>query len=410
MSNSTENGLRRYVIFYSIILMLICLLISRAALSISMIFFLITALVHADILKQVKKYFSNRFLIAISFLFFIPFISGLWSDDKHQWWNVVQLKLPFLFFPIAFTGRWNFSQKQWQLIALIFLAIVFGGCVWSITQYISDYSAVHQEYLKAKTIITPLEDDHVRFSWLVSIAVVCCFLLLQFLKGKSLRALIVFIAVFFIIYLHILSVRTGLLSLYIFLLMYAAWLVKRNFKAAVIYLGALVSLPVIAWFFIPTFQNRIKYFVYDFSFVKSNTYLPGSNDGARALSIRSGWDVLKHHPFGVGAGDIIHKTDNWYAANVPGILPSDKFYPCSEWLMYGCFAGWIGVILFTLIIVVPFFARNIAYKFFWIVLCVIAACSFVFDIGLEVQYGIFLYTFILLWWWKWLSQIQFDGR
>ena len=30
--------------------------------------------------------------------------------------------------------------------------------------------------------------------------------------------------------------------------------------------------------------------------------------------------------------------------------------------------------------------------------------GFVFDIGLEVQFGIFIYSFIVLWWWKWLKQ------
>jgi hypothetical protein len=30
------------------------------------------------------------------------------------------------------------------------------------------------------------------------------------------------------------------------------------------------------------------------------------------------------------------------------------------------------------------------------------AFSFLFDIGLEAQFGVFVYAFIVLWWWKWL--------
>jgi len=31
------------------------------------------------------------------------------------------------------------------------------------------------------------------------------------------------------------------------------------------------------------------------------------------------------------------------------------------------------------------------------------AFSLLFDIGLEAQFGVFIYAFMLLWWWKWLS-------
>ena len=34
------------------------------------------------------------------------------------------------------------------------------------------------------------------------------------------------------------------------------------------------------------------------------------------------------------------------------------------------------------------------------------AVSFLFDIALEVQFGVFLYSFIVLWWWKWLGTFQ----
>jgi hypothetical protein len=32
---------------------------------------------------------------------------------------------------------------------------------------------------------------------------------------------------------------------------------------------------------------------------------------------------------------------------------------------------------------------------------IIAAFSFLFDIGLEVQFGVFIYSFLVLWLWKW---------
>jgi hypothetical protein len=159
-------------------------------------------------------------------------------------------------------------------------------------------------------------------------------------------------------------------------------------------------MPLGAWFSMPTFRNRVHYFNYDYSFVQQNAYLPGSNDGTRINSFRAGWNIMKQHPFGIGAGDVMNKASKWYDVHIPGILPSDKILPGNEWLVYGDAAGWIGFIAFTIIMILPFTQRAEKDKVFWIALCTSSALSLLFDIGLEVQFGVFCYAFFLLWWWK----------
>ena len=266
-------------------------------------------------------------------------------------------------------------------------------------------NVIHEGYLRAKTILTPLEDDHVRFSWLISVAVMLCLLLFQLVQQMKGKIVLLLLTIFFIIYLHILSARTGLLSLYIFFLLYAAFLlfkIKKK-KWGVLFLSSLIILPLAAYFFLPTFKARIQYNLYDLSFAQKNQYLPGSSDGARTMSLKAGWQVLKQNPLGVGAGDVMTEADKWYAANVPQVLPTDKFYPSSEWLMYGGFAGWPGVIFFTAIMLVPFFYGPVNYKIYWYAFHITAAFSFAIDMGLEVQFGVFLYAFISCWWWKWFN-------
>ena len=161
-------------------------------------------------------------------------------------------------------------------------------------------------------------------------------------------------------------------------------------------------MPVGAWFLFPTFQNRIRYNVYDLSNVSQNKYVSGSNDGSRILSLKAGWNVLKAHPLGVG-GDVANKTFEWYDASTPYKIPeSQKLFPSSEVLMYAGFAGWIGMFLFFLSMALPLFERTKKY-FFWFTLNLIMAFSFLFDIGLEAQFGVFIYAFIVLWWWKWFA-------
>jgi hypothetical protein len=179
---------------------------------------------------------------------------------------------------------------------------------------------------------------------------------------------------------------------------------EKNKKSIALSLAATIVLPVLAWLLLPTFQNRLRYFVYDYSYIKSSTYLPGANDGGRVLSLKGGWSILQNNPLGVGCGDVYDETNKWYTQNVPAILPSDRLYPSSEWLLYGGAAGWPGFLLFSLVMIIPLFYRSMQNLFFWIALNSTAAFSFMFDIGLEVQYGVFLYSFIVLWWWKWFKK------
>ena len=63
-----------------------------------------------------------------------------------------------------------------------------------------------------------------------------------------------------------------------------------------------------------------------------------------------------------------------------------------------------GLVLFffTAVILAPFFMR-MRRQISWILINTIAALSFLFDIGLEVQFGVFLYCILILSWWKWLK-------
>ena len=391
--------------------MTLSVFISRAALSITCILFVLTTVVHKDAVKQLQRFLATPFLLFFSLLFFIPFLSGLWSSDLEKWVDVVRLKLPLLFFPLAFAGDWKLATKQWRMIAWFFLVLIFSGSAYGLADYLFHAKEINESYLRAKTILTPLEDDHVRFSWLVSVGVILCFVFIHHATLVKTKLLCLLLALFFAVYLHVLSARTGLLCLYLFLFLLASWMYVKNksLKTVVLTLLTIFALPTLAYLFLPTFQARLRYNFYDLSFVKKNEYLPRSSDGARTMSLKAGWQVLKENPFGAGAGDVMTEADKWYMKNVPQVLAEDKSYPSSEWLMYGGFAGWIGVLIFTINMLLPFLIRPKIYQVYWIGLSATAAFSFMFDMGLEVQFGIFLYAFIILWWWKWFAQMNISG-
>ena len=161
---------RKQLLFYSIIAMMGTLFIGRVPLSISMITFICISFLNTELKKQLLNFFYSPLLWSMSLLFLLPLISGAWSSERQEWMNILRIKLPLLLLPLAFAGPFGFSQKQWQWVAYIFIALVTAGTIWSIFHYSENIAAVHEGYLKAKTITTPLQNDHVRFSWMISIA------------------------------------------------------------------------------------------------------------------------------------------------------------------------------------------------------------------------------------------------
>ncbi|MDB5197908.1 MAG: hypothetical protein JWP88_2279 [Flaviaesturariibacter sp.] len=392
---------RQQAIFIVLILTLISLLLSRVALSVCVMLFIALTCFHSDWRRQLKTWVQTPFLLGISALFFIPMVSGWWSANLAEWSADLRLKLPLLFFPIAFAGNWQLTPKQWKWLAVVFLAVVFGGAGWSLLQYLSNTAVHNAAVLRSTLFPTPLDDDHVRFSWLVSVAVLTLFLLWESVAGLA-RIALVFLALFFIAYLHVLAARTGLLVLYLVLAAIIIRTITRRSLQASLAVGLVaLLLPAIAWYTLPTFQNRIKYMRYDFSYLQNGSYLPGSNDGNRIFSLKAGYSIIAAQPFGVGSGDFKAAVDQWYERTMPRILPPDKVFPSSEVLVYGGTAGWLGMTAFAIIMWLPFRLR-LPHRFYWMILNMAMLILLLFDIGLEVQYGVFLYSFLLLWWWKWL--------
>jgi hypothetical protein len=383
-----------------------------------MLLFLGVSLLHTDIKKQVAVFLSSPLLWGMSGLFFLPLLSGLWSDDTDKWMEIVRIKLPLLLLPLAFAGPFTLSARQWNWLAGIFIVIITAGTTWSVAQYSADMTGVEEAYLRAKTIATPLHNDHVRFSWLVSVAILLAGWLSRewWKEHKKLALGTGIIAAWLIIFLHLLAARTGLLSFYSMLLLVSVWLIIKkiqqgpgNRKYGLAGLVVLIACPVVAWLTLPTFQNRIRYFRYDYSYFSKDQYLPGANDAMRIISIKTGWKLMNKEPFtGVGFGDVLRDVSALYTQTYPQMVETDKIYPSSEWLVYGVGCGWPGMLLFTIYMCIPFFVR-VKNKGLWWLLNISAASGFLFDIGLEVQYGVFAYAFIVLWWWKWEEKMTAEA-
>lgn len=395
------------------LIMMAALFFSRAALSVSIVVFAVVSFVHPEPQKQIRNFFTSPLLWGMSLLFFLPLLSGLWSDNKTEWQLMMLIKAPLFLLPLAFAAPMKLARQRWEWLAYVFILLMLAASAWSMFHYLQDSEMINEGYLRAKTLVTPLENDHVRFSWLVSVAVLLSgWLGISKQKENSkMFWILVFVAGWLIIFLHILAARTGLISFYILLAGFCLWfMIKRitpiaiGRKYGVGLLIIIIALPVIAYKTLPSFHNRVNYFLYEFEYFKKTHYLPGANDAVRIISLKAGWNVMLQRPaLGVGFGDVKVETKKWYAANYPQMIEADKIYPSGEWAIYGAGCGWPGLLVFAIAMFIPFLVKT-KHPIVWWLLNTTAVFSLLFDPGLEVQFGVFIYSFTVLWFWKWLSE------
>ncbi len=369
------------------------LFLSRALLSVTSVLMIVVFFLKWRDAKDWKQ-----ILLATTLIVLPVFISGLWSENKTDWWRAVEVKVPLLTIALGICSA-TFSIRWWQKLSILFLLLISLGTLWSTWQYLQNSQIILQDYLRAKVLPTPLDDDHIRFSWLVVLGILLHFYIIPKQKTTWIKALMVLHVCWLAFYLHLLSAKTGLICFYIGAISITLYSLSGKRKLiAITALLILFILPITAYFTMPTFQNRIQYILYDFGNYSKGVFLPGSSDGARVLSIKAGWSIITQHPVtGVGFGDMKVAIDDWHNMHHPSSLIIERFLPLNEWFIYGAGSGWIGIGCFSLGL---FLLLKILWKDGRVIeriAAVILIIPLITDDTLESQFGVFIFIFMLMW-------------
>lgn len=400
---TNREWLHRTFFFTGIAMAAIGFLLSRSLLSSALILLIANGFLFVPFKQQWQAFKKEPLLWGLSLFFLIPFCSGLWSSDAGEWWLRCQLKLPLLLLPFAFASGASIKKKHLIFFMTAWILLMFAGSGWSMIQYYNNLDLLHNLYYQSKVIPTLADNDHIRFSIGIVIAILFAIKLEEWnvFANKVWMWLTRLGIAWFIIFMHITGVKTGLLGIYIAvfpLLTLYAW--KTGYKtivAAVV--AAAILLPVLAYRLLPTFKARVHYVMYDSHLWKQNEFTGTQSDGNRVLSIRSGWHTWNTDFFtGVGYGDIRAQTNQWFETNAPQVPASNRFLPLNQWLMMGAGAGVAAVVVFTIVLLLPFLSatwrKNKPALFFLLFMTLV----FLYESTLEDQRGVFIYTFFTLWW------------
>ncbi len=400
---STRAAIHLNIFFTSIVLAMTGFMFSRALLSIGTFILIANGFLQNDLKERWTIFLQHKFLIAISCLFLFPLLSGLWSEDKATWLNVLLTKLPLLLLPFALVMQKGFERKQFVFFSLLWIALLFSGTVWSLLQYLQHKDEYDLLYRFSKTIPTLAGNDHIRFSMAVIIAMLLWLKLEEWKAITSSTFLWIMrtVMIWFVLFLHILGAKTGLLGFYVIIVPVTLWQMYASGKkqlAVACLLGALL-LPVLAYQLLPTFKMRIDYALYDRENRIAGNVSGDFSDGNRMLSIRSGWHVFQQNWLkGVGYGDIKTETNKWYNEHAPAVPVSERFLPLNQWVTSASGAGIAAIFLFSIVIVLPFFSRQwrqnkqaLAFIFFM-------NTVFLYECTIDDQFGIYIFSFFILYW------------
>ena len=341
--------------------------------------------------KLIPSFIKQKSLFFLSFIFFTSLLALVYSKNTAVGFQFVLNKLPFLVVPLAFSHVKSISKKQFHFLLAFFVATIFISALFVFFNYIQNYETLNISIKKGQAIWVPF--NHIRYSVMLVFAFcAACFLAFSY-KNKQLFYFIasVFIAAFLFGLIHLLSVRSGIIALYLSLFIALGFYIYSTKKYYLVFVGLtlIIALPMLAYQFIPSFKNKIAYTKYDWEQFQTKNI--GSNsDSRRLISYQAGFSLVKQNmPLGLGTGSLQDFMNLYYAEHYPNMLAQDRIAPHNQFLFTLLDCGVLGFLALLLALFYPVFSlknksKHLLYILFWI----IAFTPLIYDISLERQLGI----------------------
>ena len=344
------------------------------------------------------RLFQRRELGIFLLLILVPAISFFWSDDKAYWLRLVQTRLPFLVLPWAFANLPPLSERQWKTVLYLLVWFMTGVCIVVGINFMLHFDAIIEGLGRGNPVPVPCQ--HVRFSLILATAIIAgAWLWLQgyWMKRPWERHALAAAVVFLFIFLHVLSVRGGLFSLYaalLFSLVRYVWLSKK-WLAGLAALGLLMGGLWVASETVPSLKMRIAYMKYDWE--RFNTQDEGHlySDAMRWVSLHSGYKLWQENPLlGTGAGDLLSETKRMTADLFPAYAEEPRL-PHNEFIFIMASTGLMGLALSLIALFWPVYAgrKNGLFLAFQIM----AFASFIIECTIENAIGVAWFMFYSLW-------------
>lgn len=401
--------IRTNIAMFAVVAMVVGFFTSRAVLSMAMVLFGLNGLIGI----HPKKWLKERWWLLGALWIACYVISVFWSHDMNYWNTRVQVKLPILLLPLAFAFTPAFNYAQLRLFTIVLLGMLLGGALYSLSFFIHDPAFYIRGYQYSQVLPTIPENDHIRFSIAVTGGIIWFIYFYPKLQERWLKVLIICSIVFLSLYLHVLAARTGLVAWYLFM---AGWLVylavrKKTRIIGITLIAIFITSSILAVTFVPTLRNRIGYFKYTVEMFKSGERTGLYSDMGRVISYDIAQRLILEHPLtGVGSGNILDSMKGGYKRWYPDVSDEQRLIPHNQFLTVGVACGIPAMLIFIAWVFYPLFqVKRNREGFFFAITWLVMLVPLMVEPVLEVQYGVFVYLFFLLWQYFAMRQSMLPG-
>lgn len=291
-----------------------------------------------------------------------------------------------------------------KTIGILILAYAtYLPAVVSVYNYLSNKSLFDQLILESKPL--PIEFGygiyHIQFSIFLALSILFTFnqiiILYQNKNYNLFFFFLILLGVSNFVFIHILSARTGLLSLYVGLLAMIGLQFKLfNLKQKLIALILIILLPISIYFFSSSIQNRVQNTMTDFKVVWKGE---NANEYSFAMRVQA-WKnslltIQKHPLLGVGIGDAEKVLYDEFATNNPSIEPKNRRNPHFQFLESSVQSGLINGLLFLSIaiyLLIHSYRKSNIILFSVVISLLVSSC---FESILERQTSLIAFVFFI---------------
>ena len=338
--------------------------LSPALISISFILLSVIGLLQLN-LKDFTKF--EAVLSALFVLYFLSSaVSFFYSENTDEASRKLILKLPILCFPLVFNALKKTESKHFPNLVLIGLYAMYLPAVVSVYNYISNKTLFDQLILESKPL--PIEFGygiyHIQFSILLALSVVLGVFILLHRKAWNLSAFnktfIGVISLLNFVFIHILSARTGLLALYVGLLMILLpALIKMPLRSKIISVVAGLLLPIVILSLSSSLRNRLSNTAADFEVAWSGKDANDYSFAMRVQAWKNAIQVIKKNPIiGVGIGDADKELQENFALMNSSITAANRKNPHFQFLETATQSGIVSACIFLLILLYSLFGKS----------------------------------------------------
>jgi len=380
--------------------LIIGLVTSKVVLSVATIMLLCNAIINIRAGQNFKKWLGDTTSMLFLVLFLVYLLTGLYSTDTGYWIDRSRMKLPFLALPLGFTTVKTLTTKAFRRWLAIYFYVITAAAAVVCINYFAHFETLNEQLTKGQPIPAPLR-DHIRFSLEMAFAIVVGIYLWKqnftFVNHKE-KYMLGASLVFLIFFIHIFAVRSGILTLYIaIVVMIFHWLfTQKAYLKGLLALAGMAIFAVCAVQFIPSLHSRMSYFQYELDLIKKGELHPEHSDAQRLLSIEYGLQIAKQNPLiGVGVGDIKSEMDKLYAQNAGSEFVKSKL-PHNQFVYFLAASGIIGFLVFVFTLCYPWFSKKRYRNMLFTVFLLIMVFSFMAEHTLEIQLGTSFYLLFLL--------------